>query len=99
MILAMGRRERDSSPMSSLPKSCPAKMPLNIRMVEPELPQSKGTTGACSFDPRPSISTALPFRVQLTPRALRQARVLAQSAPVEKFSRRVFPSAIPANIA
>ena len=49
IIRAMGRRESDSSPVSWLLKSCPARMPLNIRIVEPELPQSRGEAGGCSF--------------------------------------------------
>ena len=49
MIRAMGRRERDSSPRNSLVKSWPARIPLSMRMVEPELPQSREPLGACKF--------------------------------------------------
>ena len=40
MTRSMGRRESDSSPIISLVNFCPATMPLSMRMVEPELPQS-----------------------------------------------------------
>ena len=46
MMRAMGRRESDSSPNNSLVNGWPARMPLSMRMVEPELPQSSGAVGA-----------------------------------------------------
>jgi hypothetical protein len=99
MILAMGRRDSDSSPTNSVANFCPAKMPLNIRMVDPELPQSSGPLGGRSLGPCPGIKTAFSFRCTSTPRAARHSNVLAQSAPVEKFSSLLVPSAIAANIA
>src|SRR5260370_20931849 len=99
MILAMGRRESDSSPANLLVNSCPARIPLNMRMVEPEFPQSRGELGACNFAPRPWIDTEPPFRSHFTPNVRRHPKVLAQSAPVEKFSRLVSPSAIPPSMA
>src|SRR5438034_3134973 len=96
---AIGRLESDSSPMSSLVNSWPARIPLSIRIVEPELPQSSDDPGADKRGPHPSIVTLEPSRSHFTPSARRQARVLAQSAPVEKFSSRVVPSAMAASIA
>src|SRR5437667_6025386 len=96
---AIGRRESDSSPMSSLVNSWPARIPLSIRIVEPELPQSSGDTDADKHGPNPWIVTLEPSRSHFTPSTRRQARVLAQSAPVEKFSSRVVPSAMAASIA
>jgi len=61
-------------------------MPLNMRMVEPEFPQSSGVVEAESAEPRPSISitfAASSARVQWTPKERRQPNVLAQSTPVE----------------
>src|ERR1041385_6816783 len=49
----IGRFESDSSPNNSVVKFCPARMPLNMRMVEPELPQSNDSLGACSCEPFP----------------------------------------------
>ena len=43
MTRSIGRRESDSSPTISLVNFCPATMPLNMRIVEPELPQSSAT--------------------------------------------------------
>ena len=45
MMRFMGRRDSDSSPISSLVNGCPARMPDSMRMVEPELPQSSGAAG------------------------------------------------------
>src|SRR5437764_9354941 len=45
------------------------------------------------------MATASPIRSHFTPRAFRHASVLAQSAPVEKFSSLVRPSAIVPNMA
>jgi hypothetical protein len=68
-------------------------------MVEPELPQSNGESGAQSFKFAPSISIE-PFSFrQLTPKVLKQARVLAQSAPVEKFSNFDVPLAMAPSMA
>ena len=53
MTRCMGRRESDSSPTISLVKLCPATIPLNIRIVEPEFPQSSGMAGAASKTPLP----------------------------------------------
>ena len=50
---AIGRRESDSSPIISLEKFWPATMPLNMRIVEPELPQSSEIVGADKAIPRP----------------------------------------------
>ena len=82
---SMGRRESDSSPIISLVNFCPATMPLSMRMVEPELPQSSGVGGrrqrqaaSLHFD-----HIAVVFRSHVTPSARMQPSVLAQSAPVE----------------
>src|SRR6266568_7430266 len=99
MILAIGRRESDSSPASSLVNFCPARMPLNMRIVEPEFPQSSVALGVCNCSPRPWITTEAPFLSHSTPSARRHPRVLAQSAPVEKFSSLVLPSAIAPSMA
>jgi hypothetical protein len=88
MTRAMGRRESDSSPTISLVNFCPATMPHNIRIVEPELPQSRALVEGASERPRPCTSMVLAapswsLRSHVTPRERMQARVLAQSAPVE----------------
>src|SRR6185369_809886 len=80
---AMGRFERDSSPNNSVVKSCPARMPLSMRMVDPELPQSSGALGARSRAPFPWITRLPPSRSHATPSPCTQFSVLAQSAPVE----------------
>ena len=84
IIRAMGRRESDSSPSSSLVNSWPARMPVSIRMVEPEFPQSSTSVGAFSIGPRPQISTTPSTpRCHSTPSPRRQPSVLEQSMPVE----------------
>jgi hypothetical protein len=96
----MGRRESDSSPIISEEKLCPARMPLSIRIVDPEFPQSRAALGHDKIGPRPCISTC-PSLSTLTPapKSRMQAKVLAQSRPVEKFSSLVKPSATAPNIA
>ena len=49
----IGRRESDPSPTNSLSNPCPARMPLSIRMVEPEFPQSNGASETSSTGPSP----------------------------------------------
>src|SRR5438046_10235272 len=61
---AIGRRESDSSPMSSLVNSWPARIPLSIRIVEPELPQSSGDTDADKLD---HITLSSPHHSRLWP--------------------------------
>src|SRR3954451_23792897 len=83
---SMGLRESDSSPTILEVNDWPATIPLSMRMVEPEFPQSRGADGGASERPLPCTSITLPgpsTRLHLTPRARMQARVLAQSAPVE----------------
>jgi len=61
-------------------------MPLNMRMVEPELPQSSAVLGAANDTPCPCTSMTLPtpsLRSHNTPSDRMQPSVLAQSAPVE----------------
>jgi len=76
-----------------------------MRIVDPELPQSRLADGSASRS-RPSISTVpAPVAAPSGPRRTthpswrKQLRVLAQSAPVEKFASRVVPSASDAIIA
>src|SRR3984885_7204308 len=83
---SIGRRESDSSPIISLVKDWPETIPLNIRIVEPEFPQSSALDGEMSDKPRPCTSITLSppgIRSQLTPSERMQPSVLAQSAPVE----------------
>ncbi len=68
-------------------KFCPATMPLSIRIVEPEFPQSSGPAGA---DQRQSAALHFDDIVagqiccsQITPSDRMHPSVLAQSAPVE----------------
>ena len=56
MTRSMGRRESDSSPIISTGECLPGTMPLSMRMVDPELPQSSGAAGADSASPRPCTS-------------------------------------------
>ena len=80
----MGRRESDSSPISSLVKGCAATMPDSMRMVEPELPQFRALLGACNSGPMPSMMTApSSSRSTVQPKARTHPRVLLQSAPGE----------------
>ncbi len=95
---AVGRRESYSSPWRSQEKSCPARIPAIMRMVEPELPQSRLSFGGCRCS-RPSISMIPSLFLRTSqPSCRTQARVLAQSAPVEKLLSRVVPWAIAASM-
>ena len=66
-------------------------------MVEPELPQSRALGGAWTEPPTPVMAMVPSSGVPgapwwtLAPRAVMQARVEAQSAPVEKFEKREVP--------
>lgn len=87
MMRSIGRRESDSSPAILLEKFCAATIPLNMRRVEPELPQSSGSVGAANDSPLPCIwitlSASSLLRSHFTPSARKHCKVLAQSAPVE----------------
>ena len=97
---SMGRRERDSSPMSVKRPVCGASRPEIMRMVVPELPQSSGPAVGVTRPATPVISMeSLPVRATFAPRACMQARVEAQSAPVEKFVKREVPAAKAPSIA
>src|SRR5437016_2632253 len=89
----MGRRERELSPIISLANGWPATMPDNIRIVDPEFPQSSVSDGAFNMPARPAIEISPLFLVMSAPSERRQLSVLAQSAPVEKLRSRVVPSA------
>src|SRR3984957_18352170 len=85
---SIGRRDKDLSPILPLKNFCPATMPLNIRIVEPEFPQSSETFGSTKDKPRPCTSITSPatdslLRSHATPSARMHPSVLAQSAPVE----------------
>ncbi len=72
-------------------------------MVLPELPQSSSPDGWLTLPPTPVTSTIPAFgpsswRLTCAPRALMQANVEAQSAPVEKLVKREVPSAKAASI-
>src|SRR5271166_4359181 len=100
MMRFIGRRDSDSSPIISMVKGWPATMPASMRMVDPELPQLSGPAGSHSRGPSPSMVTvprASCSTVQPRPRT--QPRVLAQSAPGAKFSKRERPLASAASIA
>jgi len=84
--------------------SCPARIPLSIRIVDPEFPQSSGIVGSFSSRPLPTTSTAPSSfgpsaRRQLAPNPAMHPSVLAQSCAAEKFRNRLVPSAIAASIA
>jgi hypothetical protein len=95
----MGRWLSDSSPNNSHSIACPANIPESMRIVDPEFPQSKGAAGGRNEPLQPSISTLVPLFFILAPSAPIHARVLAQSAPLEKFSNFVVPLANAASIA
>jgi hypothetical protein len=89
MIRRIGRRESDASPIRVDTKGCAARTPLSIRIVLPELPQSRGPGGAARpRRPRPSIVTTAGspsrcgvVRETIAPSAAMQSSVEAQSAP------------------
>src|SRR5690242_4111083 len=71
MTRRMGRRDSDASPIISLVNGWAATIPDNMRIVEPEFPQSRGDKGEVSAPPRPAIAIS-PFDfVTSTPSDLR----------------------------
>jgi hypothetical protein len=70
-------------------------------MVDPELPQSNGIAGCANEPAHPCISTVPDWRSCSTcaPSARMHAKVLAQSAPLEKLWNLLRPAAIAASIA
>ena len=92
---SMGRRESDASPMSVKVPGCAASRPDIMRIVDPELPQSSGVIGrsdAAAYAVNCNAAV-IQLAVTVAPRACMQARVDAQSAPVEKLVNREVPSA------
>ncbi len=79
---AMGRRDSDSSPPIEEGNGCAARMPLSMRMVDPELPASSCAEGSRSAPPwiTTRFSASLSMRA---PSAAMQPSVDWQSAPVE----------------
>ena len=97
---SMGRRESESSPIRVKRPDCGASSPEIMRMVEPELPQSRGLVGGVTRPATPVISMeSAPVRFTVAPSDSMQARVEAQSAPVEKLVKREVPSAKPPSMA
>jgi hypothetical protein len=100
---SMGRGVRDESPMRVKVCGWEAMRPANMRMVEPELPQSRGAVGWRNAPATPVTSMTaagpLPVVVTVAPRAAMHAREEWGSAPVEKLERREVPSPRPASIA
>ena len=77
-------RLRPLAPVIRLVKGCPARIPANIRMVDPELPASSIDSASRSpSSPTPSTVTSDADRPILTPSPARQSRVLWQSRAVE----------------
>jgi len=71
-----------------------------MRIVEPELPQSSGCDGGVRWPATPVISMeSAEVRLTFAPNCSMQARVEAQSAPVEKLVKREVPSAKPPSMA
>ena len=68
-------------------------------MVEPELPQSRGSAAAANVPPVPVTATDEPLRSTFAPSASAHARLLAQSAPVEKLVKCEVPWASAPNSA
>ncbi len=97
-IRSIGRRESESSPMRVKRPDWGARSPEIMRMVEPELPQSRGLAGGVTRPATPVISMES-GRFTVAPSDSMQARVEAQSAPVEKLVKRDVPSAKPPSMA
>ena len=97
---SIGRRVREGSPTRVKVCGWEAMRPDNMRMVEPELPQSRGAAGWRKAPATPVISMELSgLRRTRAPRDSMQASEEWGSAPVEKLARRDVPSARPASMA
>ena len=99
IILSIGRRLSDSSPVNVALIPCPAIKPVSSLTVVPELPASKTFSGSLSpRSPQPFTKTREPTRSISTPAAAKQAIVERQSSPVKKFFISTVLSEMLANI-
>ena len=89
MIRAMGRRDNDSSPTSSLLNPCPASMPLSMRMVDPELPQSRGSVRLLELAPASANQNGVFGSFQLHS----QSGETTQRAGAIRTGRKILPAA------
>ena len=88
---SIGRRDSDSSPVSSLSNSCAASSPASSRIVVPELPQSRDAAAARKPRmPRPVICESW---IE-TPRSRRHAAVDCTSAPGDRPRTWLSPDAM-----
>jgi hypothetical protein len=91
---SIGLRESEASPTKVNLPCWGASSPEIIRIVDPELPQSSGWSAGVTQPPTPVTSTVPSSKVRTcAPRPCMQAKVEAQSAPVEKLLKREVPSA------
>ena len=98
-IRSIGRTVSDSSPTKRYRPACAATKPASMRIVEPELPQSRLPTGCASTPAVPVTSIVRPTVSTFAPIACMQPSELCGSSPVEKFISRDVPSANPASMA
>ncbi len=86
----IGRRIREASPSSEAVIGCPAMAPASIRIVLPELPQSRRSLGALRARSGPLPSTMArpsPWSRTNTPQPSRHDAVWATSSPGAKPPR------------
>ena len=79
---SIGRRLREASPTSVLENGCAASNPASMRIVEPELPQSRAVSGCRKFtraaaNRNRAILAAFDLRTQLLHAGQRAVRVRA----------------------
>ena len=100
LMRCIGRFVSEASPTNVYVPGCDATSPASIRIVDPELPQSRSRAGCANAPPTPvtSITPSARFTTE-APSASMQASELCGSAPVEKLLRCDVPSASPANMA
>ena len=90
MMRRIGRVLKDSSPINSAAKSCPASTPARIRIVDPLLPQSNGSRGATSSDYRKTkFSLVLLDRDAQAPQTVERRRTVTRGGKVCDLRRTV----------
>ena len=82
---SMGRRLSEASPTSVKLPCCAASSPASMRMVEPELPQSSGAPAGWKLPAATLNRDARAVALHLRAQRRTHPRLLARSAPVEKF--------------
>ena len=101
MMRSIGRRESDSSPPMRVVNVCAARIPDSIRIVDPELPASSVSEGACKTVQPATFAPRRCCRFSSTPRQATASIPVSTGNPhrLNSYSVRDGPSAIAESMA